>query len=142
MCLSSPNEGDCCVIFINSFLNTFYYWKLGGGKFHEQWFCVKDCTIVVATVLRGTIYFLALITIEDREECKQYALSLFTTVFVDSLFEKFTNKNLPSHGNNSSVEADFLFESTGGELLYLQRFTFVVPCLDLSTYEGTRAPHQ
>ena len=80
--------------------------------------------IVAAIVLRGTIYFLALITIEDREDRKQYALSLFTAVFVDSLlcFEKFTNENLPSHGNNSSGEADFLSP--------------------VSTYEGTRAPHQ
>ena len=122
--LSSPNEGDCCVIFINSLSNTFYYWKPREGKFHEQRFCVEDCNIVAATVLRGTIYFLALITIEDREDCKQYALSLFTAVFVDSLlcFEKFTNENLPSHGNNSSGEADFLSP--------------------VSTYEGTRAPHQ
>ena len=121
--LSSPSEGDCCVIFINSSSNTFYYWKPGEGKFHEQWFRVEDCTIVAAIVLRGTIYFLALIIIEDREDRKQYALSLFIAVFVDSLlrFEKFTNENLPSHGNNSSGEADFLFESTGGELLYLHR---------------------
>ena len=98
--LSSPNEGDCCVIFINSLSNTFYYWKPREGKFHEQRFCVEDCTIVAATVLRSTIYFLALITIEDREDCKQYALSLVTVVFVDSLlrFEKFTNENLPSNG--------------------------------------------
>ena len=34
--LSSPSEGDCCVIFINSSSNTFYYWKPGEGKFHEQ----------------------------------------------------------------------------------------------------------
>ena len=127
--LSSPNEGDCCVIFINSSSNTFYYWKPGEGKFLEQQLRVEDCTVVAATVLRGTIYFLALITIEDREDCKQYALSLFTAVFVDSLlrFEKFTNENLSSHGNNSSGEADFLFESTSGELLYLHRSTFTVP---------------
>ena len=126
--LSSPNEGDCCVIFINSSSNTFYHWKPREGKFHEQRFHVEDCTIVAATVLRSAIYFLALITIEDREDCKQYALSLFTAVFVDSLlrFEKFTNENLSSHGNNSSGEADFLFESTGGELLYLRRSTFTV----------------
>ena len=55
--LSSPSEGDCCVIFINSSSNTFYYWKPGEGKFHEQWFRVEDCTIVAAIVLRGTIYF-------------------------------------------------------------------------------------
>ena len=95
--------------------------NLEKGNFMNNGFVLK---IVAAIVLRGTIYFLALITIEDREDRKQYALSLFTAVFVDSLlcFEKFTNENLPSHGNNSSREADFLSP--------------------VSTYEGTRAPHQ
>ncbi|KAK9985692.1 hypothetical protein SO802_030643 [Lithocarpus litseifolius] len=110
--LSSPNEGDCCVIFINSSSNTFYYWEPGEGKFHEQRFRVEDCTVVAATVLRGTIYILALIAIEDCED--RYALSLFTAVFVDSSlrFEKLTNENLPLHDDNTFGEADFLFEST------------------------------
>ena len=41
--------------------------NLEKGNFMNNGFVLK---IVAAIVLRGTIYFLALITIEDREECK------------------------------------------------------------------------
>lgn len=139
--LSSPNEGDCCVIFINSSSNTFYYWKPGEGGFHEQQFHVEHCTIIAATVLRGTIYFLALIATEDHEE--RYALSLFTAVFVDSLlrFEKFTNEDLPFHDDKTFGETDFLFESTGGELLYLhkpRRGVFSISRMDFLTRQWVR----